>query len=131
MWVPSPLLSATRSRPLSRRVLRADVQDNEHEGRARDGSWIDLHGCEMDYVQDHLFPAFLLDALGKHGKVQIITGAGHHSEGGVSVVKRWVWSGADSLLNRAARGEVPGLAGLSFEGETEGSVLVDLSGCAT
>ena len=62
----------------------------------------------MDYVQDHLFPAFLLDALGKHGKVQIITGAGHHSEGGVSVVKRWVWSGADSLLNRAARGEVPG-----------------------
>ena len=68
MWVPPPLLSATRSLALSRRVLRADVQDNEHEGRARDGSWIDLHGCEMDYVQDHLFPAFLLDALGKHGK---------------------------------------------------------------
>ena len=61
----------------------------------------------MDYVQDHLFPAFLLDALGKHGEVQIITGAGHHSEGGVSVVKRWVWSGwrRAALLGQLCEGE--------------------------
>jgi hypothetical protein len=49
----------------------------------------------------------------------------------LQVVKQWVWSGADSLLNRAARGEVAGLEGLEYSSEegNAGSVLVDLSGC--
>lgn len=64
------------------------VQDNDHAGRARDGSWLDLHGCELDYVTDYLFPQFLLDAVDKrHDVVEVITGAGNHSEGGHSVIK--------------------------------------------
>ena len=107
------------------------MQDTEHAGRPRDGSWIDLHGCEMDYVTGHLFPAFLLHAVGQqqHRHVEIITGAGHHSADALSVVKQWVWSAHDSLLNRAVRGEVPGLVGLRYEAETEGSVRVNLADC--
>jgi hypothetical protein len=41
----------------------------------------------MDYVTEHIFPRFLLEAIGKHRVVQIITGAGNHSEGGISVRK--------------------------------------------
>jgi hypothetical protein len=40
----------------------------------------------------------------------------------LQVVKQWVWSGADSLLNRAARGEVAGLEGLEYSSE-EGNGL--------
>jgi DNA-nicking Smr family endonuclease len=65
----------------------ADVQENEHDGRVRDGSWVDLHGSEMDtaYITEHVFPRFLLEAIGRHRVVQVITGAGNHSEGGISV----------------------------------------------
>jgi len=106
------------------------VQDNEHEGRVRDGSWVDLHGCKVDYVTDYLFPQFLLDAVDKHRDVvEVITGAGKHSVGGRSIIKSWVWTSEDSLLNRAKRGEVPGLEGLDFDesDENAGSVKVILS----
>ena len=106
------------------------VQDNEHDGRVRDGSWVDLHGCEMDYVQDYLFPQFLLHAVDKkHAMVEVITGAGNHSEGGHSAVKAWVWKDVNSFLNRAKRGGVPGLEGLDIDESdgNEGSVKVVLS----
>lgn len=45
-------------------------------------------------------------------------------------IKSWVWKSENSLLNRAKRGEVPGLEGLEIDESdgNAGSVKVILSG---
>eukprot|EP00931_Biecheleriopsis_adriatica_P066179 TRINITY_DN40580_c0_g1_i1.p1 TRINITY_DN40580_c0_g1~~TRINITY_DN40580_c0_g1_i1.p1 ORF type:complete len:601 (-),score=140.23 TRINITY_DN40580_c0_g1_i1:26-1801(-) len=68
------------------------VQQNEHQGRIRDGSWIDLHGLSPDFAESRTAEAV---AKAKHlgiAHLQVITGAGKHSGAAGPVVKQQVLS---------------------------------------
>lgn len=90
------------------------VQTTEHEGRSRDGTWIDLHGLSADFAvhktRETLEKAEASDA--KH--VEIITGAGKHSGKSGPVVKPRIYA----LLRQQ---------GFKFTEDTVGSVIVTLS----
>lgn len=102
------------------------VQENEHDGREIDGTWIDLHGLSGEFGLRKC-EAFLIEwAAQGVKKFEVIPGAGNHSGAKGPMIKGLVWTNEDSLLNKAKAGEVPGLEGLTYEEETEGSVNVFL-----
>mmetsp|Transcript_79437 Transcript_79437/g.227981 ORF Transcript_79437/g.227981 Transcript_79437/m.227981 type:complete len:411 (+) Transcript_79437:64-1296(+) len=95
------------------------VQTHEHPGRTRDGSWIDLHGLSADFAVNQTVEA-LKEATDRGiGKVEVITGAGHHSGKGGPVVKKRI---LEMLQARPA-----GLQGISFEMANDGAVFVTLA----
>jgi len=93
------------------------VMENEHEGRAIDGTWIDLHGLNLEFSL-HVVSGFLHSASDKGLKeVQVIYGAGHHSGAGGPVIK--------GKVQQLIRDHPPeGLRKMTMEVESPGSAKV-------
>eukprot|EP00931_Biecheleriopsis_adriatica_P011823 TRINITY_DN112901_c0_g1_i1.p1 TRINITY_DN112901_c0_g1~~TRINITY_DN112901_c0_g1_i1.p1 ORF type:complete len:382 (-),score=116.84 TRINITY_DN112901_c0_g1_i1:51-1196(-) len=81
----------------------------QHHDRPVDATWFDLHGLEVNFAEQKATE--LLKAAQTLGvpSVEVITGAGHHSEGGVSKLKQRIWTSRSSLLARAKDGSVEDL----------------------
>jgi len=68
------------------------VQTKENGERTQDGTWIDLHGLTGDFAE-HKTREFLLAAQAKGvGKVEVVTGFGHHSGPEGPAIKRHITS---------------------------------------
>lgn len=94
------------------------VQNTENCQRARDGTWVDLHGLSADFAE-HQVLEFLLKARERRiRQAEIITGAGRHSGKDGPVIKHRV----EALLRKPPRR----LEGLRFDHGSEGSVNVYL-----
>merc|ERR1712151_183730 len=85
------------------------VQTEEHKGKERDGTWMDLHGLTSDFAEQKTID-FLGESKSKGiSKVEVITGAGHHSgKGGPSIRPK-----IESRLRRPPSN----LKGLSYDSE--------------
>jgi len=90
------------------------VQTKEHEGRERDGTWIDLHGLSVDFAEHKTHEALESAQENSVSSLEIITGAGNHSGKGGPKVKVRI----HEMLNEKE---------LKFEEATAGSVTVTLA----
>ncbi|CAE7606999.1 unnamed protein product [Symbiodinium natans] len=83
--------------------------------RPSDLSWFDLHGLDLNFAWWKATE--LLKAAQTLGvpRVEVITGAGHHSEGGVSRLKQTIWTNSDSLLRSAKSGQIDDLHITDFQ----------------
>mmetsp|Transcript_6249 Transcript_6249/g.15514 ORF Transcript_6249/g.15514 Transcript_6249/m.15514 type:complete len:457 (-) Transcript_6249:102-1472(-) len=68
------------------------VQTKEHEGRERDGTWVDLHGLSMDFAKHATLEALASAKERGLKKVEVITGAGNHSGKGGPLIRPMVCS---------------------------------------
>lgn len=94
------------------------VQGTENRQRARDGTWVDLHGLSVDFAE-HKVLEFLSSAREKHiRQAEIITGAGRHSGKDGPVIKHRI----EALLRKPPRR----LEGLRFDHGSDGSVNIYL-----
>lgn len=92
------------------------VMNNEHDGRVRDGTWIDLHGLSADFAEAKTLKMLLQSKNRGVAQVEVITGMGNHSGKQGPVVPQRILE----LLRTPPKC----LHGLTFTAESPGAYIV-------
>lgn len=98
------------------------VQNHQHKGETRDGTWIDLHGLTAQFAEHKALECLVNAQVGRIKHVVIITGSGIHSGRGGPAIK-------PKILN-LLRHPPDSLGSLSFDEINAGAYRVTLCfGC--